>query len=138
MSTRYDDGAAVDRLLVDSGVYATHERYQDLFRYLRAHEPVRMSRPEGFNPFWTVSKHADICEVQRQPALFINEPRNTLLPIAVEERLERELGSKLIMNTMLSMDGEEHQSMRRLGAEYFTPGGVAKLKEGFHYKGSLF
>ncbi|MBB4633897.1 cytochrome P450 [Sphingosinicella soli] len=131
MSVNFEEKAAVDKLLVDSSVYASHDRYHDLFRYLRAHEPVRMCQPEGFNPFWTVSKHADICEVQRQPALFINAPRNTLLPIAVEDRLQREFGSKLIMNTMLSMDGEEHQVMRRLGAEFFTPGGIAKLKEGF-------
>lgn len=131
MLVRFEDETLVDKLLVDPTVYASHDRYHDLFRYLRAREPVRMTRPEGFIPFWTVSKHADICEVQRQPALFINEPRNTLLPIAVEERLERELGSKLIMNTMLSMDGAEHQAMRRLGAEYFTPSGVAKLQEGF-------
>ncbi|NML91762.1 cytochrome P450 [Sphingobium sp. TB-6] len=131
MSVRFEDSAAVDSLLVDSSLYASHDRYHDLFRYLREREPVRMTRPDGFVPFWTVSRYADICEVQRQPALFINEPRNTLLPIAVEERLECELGSKLIMNTMLSMDGAEHQSMRRLGAQYFTPGGVAKLKDGF-------
>ena len=138
MSVDFKDKAVVDKLLVDSSVYASHDRYHDLFRYLRGHEPVRMSQPAGFNPFWTVSKHADICEVQRQPALFINAPRNTLLPIAVEERLQRELGSKLIMNTMLSMDGEEHQSMRRLGAEYFTPAGIAKLKEGFRRAANFY
>lgn len=138
MSVRFEDVAAVDALLVDPRVYASHDRYHDLFRYLRAREPVRMTRPAGFVPFWTVSRHADICEVQRQPALFINEPRNTLLPIAVEERLEREFGSKLIMNTMLSMDGPEHQAMRRLGAEYFTPGGVARLKDGFRRAANFY
>jgi len=41
------------------------------------------------------------------------------------------LGSKLIMNTMLSMDGPEHQAMRRLGAERFTPAGVSGLRDEF-------
>jgi len=129
MTLRFDEAATVDRLIVDPTVYATPERYHDLFRFLRAEDPVRWTEPEGFPPFWTVAKNADICEVQRQPALFINAPRNTLLPTAVEGRLQKELGSKLIMNTMLSMDGPEHQAMRRLGADRFTPAGVSGLRD---------
>lgn len=51
----------------------------------RHRQPVAWIEQEPYRPFWGVFRHADIIEVERQHDLFINEPRLTLLPRAVED-----------------------------------------------------
>ena len=36
------------------------------------HMPLAVARPEGFDPFWVVTRHADILEISRQNELFHN------------------------------------------------------------------
>ncbi len=45
---------------------------------------------EPYRPFWAVTKHADIIEVEKQHDLFINAPRLTLLPKSIEDQAEAE------------------------------------------------
>jgi hypothetical protein len=45
----------LDQAIVDPQVYASMQRYHDLFTHLRRDAPVRWTQPEGYEPFWTVS-----------------------------------------------------------------------------------
>ena len=44
-----------------------------------ANAPLAQAQPEGFDPFWVVTRHADIQEVERQNDLFHNGDRSTVV-----------------------------------------------------------
>ena len=45
----------------------------DVWTQLRAEAPVAWFEPEGYEPFWAITKHADILDVASQPVRFSNE-----------------------------------------------------------------
>ena len=56
--------------LVSSHAYAEKGIPHDLWTRLRAESPVHYCEPEGFVPFWAITRHADICEISKQPEIF--------------------------------------------------------------------
>ena len=45
---------------------------------LRREDPVHWVEHDNFNPFWVLTKHADILEVELHNNEFLNEPRAIL------------------------------------------------------------
>lgn len=102
----FQDSAQVDRAIVDPKTYSSEAASEALFRGLRQHAPVRWCEPEGYRPFWLVSKHADIIEIERQSSKFINAPRAILRPREVEDRLAAaQSGNSNLLRSMNNMDG---------------------------------
>ena len=120
---------SVDDAITDVGVYSDKTRYHRLFAKLRVEDPVRWTQPTSYRPFWTVSKHADICEVQRKPAIFRNEPRTTLNTIEAETKIRAATGRNQTQRSLISTDGEEHAALRSVTAAWFQPDSVKKLNE---------
>src|SRR5689334_21891286 len=97
MSQRLDDA------IVDPTTYATPEVYDEVFSRLRAREPVRWTEPTGHRPFWTVSKYADIQEVELASDRFLNAPRLVLRDVATEERVAAMIGGrKLLLHNLVN------------------------------------
>ena len=46
--------------LVDPVIMGHEETMYGLFDYLREHDPVSWVEPEGYDPFWSLSKYDDI------------------------------------------------------------------------------
>lgn len=113
---------SIDNAIADPKVYARPEEFHALFSRLRKEEPVRWTEPEGYRPFWTVSKHADIMEVERQNDKFLNDPRLTLQTIQTEEEIKKFTGgnSKLI-RSLVDMDNPDHRNYRGLTQAWFMP-----------------
>ena len=65
--------------LVDPLTYAEAHGLHNDFTWLRANLPLSRAEVNGFDPFWVVTKHADIAEISRQNALFHNGDRPTTL-----------------------------------------------------------
>ena len=42
---------------------------------MRKEDPVSWVEPDQFRPFWAITKHEDIIEIEKQNELFINDPR---------------------------------------------------------------
>ena len=61
---------AVALELVDPARYARDGYPHELWTRLRAEEPVARFEPPGLEPFWAITKHADILEISKQPLLF--------------------------------------------------------------------
>ena len=76
------DDAAIGKAVIDPKTYVDQHAYDELFGALRRESPVRWAAPEGYRPFWLVTRHADIIEIERQPARFVNEQRSVLTTIA--------------------------------------------------------
>ena len=76
--------------IVSPEAYTDNETLLRSYARLRAEQPVAWVDVEPYRPFWAVTKHADIIEVEKQHELFINEPRLTLLPKSIEDQAEAE------------------------------------------------
>ena len=121
----------IDHAIADPALYSDPDRYYSLFRYLRQNEPVRWTEPKGFNPFWLVSRYADITEVERQPLRFLNAPRAILAPLAAEQAMaeSRENGESNLIRSMNNMDGDDHRQNRAITSRDFLLPSVNRLTE---------
>lgn len=116
--------------IIDPKAYADGKRVDDAFAWLRREMPFAQAQPEGFDPFWVVTKHADILEVERQNELFHNGDRaTTLTPIEVDKKV-RELmgGSPHLVRSLVQMDNPDHFAYRRLTQSWFMPQNLKKLE----------
>jgi len=93
---------------------------------LHADGPVHLIDAEGFSPFWVVIGHDAVMEVERQPALFTNEPVPVLANDAALE-LQREQGMQI--RTLIHMDRPDHTEYRKLTNDWFKPAAMAPMTE---------
>lgn len=122
------DDRALARAVVDPQTYVDQSAYDALFTPLRRSSPVRWVAPEGYRPFWLVTRHADIVEIERQPERFLNGPRSTLATLADEEKLARLTGRRdSALRTLVNMDDPDHRLFRAITQVWFMPPNLQKL-----------
>jgi cytochrome P450 len=92
---------------------------------LRREDPVHWVEHEDFNPFYVLTKHADILDVELHPAEFLNAPRAILGTKSADA--EREMQGHLV-KSLVQMDDPEHRAHRNLTADWFLPKNLAKLQ----------
>ena len=128
------DEKSLGRSIADVATYVSEARYHDLFAGLRRDDPVAWAAPEGFRPFWVVSKHADIREVELNMDCFINAPRTFLISAEDEDRLygAQQAGLTSMGRTVAQVDGLEHRQLRKITQLWFAPSNVNKLREQIH------
>jgi cytochrome P450 len=120
----------IDDAVVNPALFADEAEWHALFSILRRDDPLRYMEPRGFRPFWAVTKHADIIEIERQNDLFINDPRTQLSPIEGEEWVKQMTGgSHLLLRTLVHMDNPDHFKFRQMTQGWFMPGNLKKLEE---------
>ena len=61
--------------LVDPARYARNGYPHEVWTRLRAEAPVAYFEPAGFEPFWAITKHADILEISSQPLRVLERAR---------------------------------------------------------------
>ncbi len=110
MSTRIMDEAA--RVLADPQSYADETRLHEALTHLRAHAPVSWVDVEGYRPFWAITKHADIMDIERQNDLFTNDPRPLLMVSEGEDMLRAQMEAGIGLRTLIHMDDPHHRDMR--------------------------
>jgi cytochrome P450 len=115
--------------LTDPAAYADN-RIHEAYRWLRANNPVGLAEPEGYDPFWVVTKHADILEVSRQNTLFRNAERSTVLSDkeAIKRAVEITGGSPNMVYSLVQMDAPDHPKLRALTQGWFMPQNIRKLE----------
>src|SRR5690349_6745847 len=120
----------VGRLIVSPKAYAKQKPLFAAFRWLRANMGVGRVETEGFDPFWAVTKHADILEVSRRHDVFRNGDRaTTLVPRAADERARALTGgSPHLVRTIVHMDAPDHWKYRRVTQAGFAQGKVHALE----------
>jgi cytochrome P450 len=115
--------------LVDPAAYAD-ARIHDAYRWLRTNNPVGLAEPEGFDPFWVITKHTDILNVSRQNDLFRNAERSTVLldSDTIKRTLEITGGSPNLVYSLVQMDPPDHPKIRALTQGWFMPQNIRKLE----------
>jgi cytochrome P450 len=116
----------VAQTLVSSQAYAT-DAIHEAYRWLRANNPLGVAQVEGFDPFWVVTKHADILEISRNNALFPSAVRGTtLMSQAGEARARSITGTPHLVRSLVQMDEPDHMKYRLLTQAWFMPANVKK------------
>ena len=116
------------KVLADPKAYADEARLHEALAHLRAHAPVSWVDVPPYAPFWAITKHVDVMDIERDNDLFTNDPRPFLEVAEFDEkqRAEREAGVGL--RTLIHMDDPHHRDIRKIGADWFKPSALKALK----------
>jgi cytochrome P450 len=116
--------------LISPQRYAERGYPHETWTALRREDPLHWCEPQLNVPFWAVTKHADICQISKQPDLFLNGKGIIPATKDVAERLARgEKGPFDAMQTIITMDPPKHRTYRKVASPWFTPRALARLDE---------
>jgi cytochrome P450 len=126
MTARIMDDAA--RALAVPQSYADEPQLHEALAHLRKHAPVSWVDVEGYRPFWAITKHADVMDIERQNDLFTNDPRPILVASELDDKLLADREAGIGLSTLIHMDDPHHRDMRKIGADWFRPKAMRDLK----------
>ena len=116
------------RAIVDPTAYSDG-RAEAAFTRLRREAPLAQVRAEGYDPFWAVTRHADIMEAERRSEDFSSgELAVTLTSQEARRRAEQSASAMPMPRTLVSLDGAEHRALRQLTQGWFMPQNLRKLE----------
>ena len=121
MSTPTMDDAA--RVLADPLAYTDEPKLHAALGHLRANAPVSWVEVPNYRPFWAITKHADVMDIERDNVLFTNWPR----PVLTTEEGD-ELQAAAGVRTLIHLDDPQHRVVRAIGADWFRPKAMRALK----------
>jgi len=115
--------------IVDPDLYVARGYPHEEWTLLRREAPVyRYERPQ-VQPFWAITKHADIVEISRQPDLFNAVPASRQLLFVVKEDPQQEKLDEPILRQLLNMNPPEHGAYRAVVNRRFTPLAIGQLRD---------
>jgi cytochrome P450 len=112
------------RVFTEPAAYADEERFHQACALLRREAPVARVEVDGFAPFYAVTKHADVMEIERQHDKWLNAPRAILGPQVSDDQQRAAAGT---LRTLISMDAPDHPLFRQITAEWFLPKSLSRL-----------
>jgi cytochrome P450 len=111
------------RVFADPMAYADEVKLHAALAHLRANAPVAWVDVPNYQPFWAITKHADIMAIERANTLFTNSPRPVLMTEEADEQ-QAAVG----ISTLIHMDDPQHRVVRAIGADWFRPKAMRALK----------
>ncbi len=111
--------------LIAPKAYGAQGVPHDQWRELRKLDRLHHCEPEGFDAFYPVVHHDQICEISKQPALFLNRFGIVLESARQREILEANQGIGQ-MRAIIGMDPPEHRDYRKIAAPWFTPSAIER------------
>lgn len=123
---RITDPAA--KALANPQAYTDEKKLHAKLAHLRKNAPVSWVEVDDYRPFWAVTKHADIMDIERQNDLFTNFPRPLLAITEADDALMRDLEAGTGLRTLIHMDDPHHRDVRKIGADWFRPKVLRQLK----------
>jgi cytochrome P450 len=139
-----------DEDVIAPEIYGRISHPHEAFAWLRANDPLRFVEPKGFRPFWAVTKHSDVAEIERQPDLFASEPRPIIGPEVTNPEMRAEIlgeifkrlqdspkllqvlassGQGGLIRSLVQMDPPDHPKYRALVQPWFKPGNLKRLED---------
>jgi len=103
--------------------YERHGYPHAEWTWLRHHDPVFWYERPNVDPFWAITKHADIIELGKQPDVFLNAPR---LAVFTNDLPPPPEGAA---RHLLNMDPPEHARYRRVTSAWFTPRAIRGMDD---------
>lgn len=110
--------------ITKASLWSDVDQAHALFTDMRNNSPVTLIETDDYKPFWAVSKHADIVEIERQHEIFLNTQNSVLMRRTDEVARDN---SPVQMRTLINMDGAEHATFRKLTQDWFMPKNLKTL-----------
>ncbi len=117
--------AEAGRVFVTPRAFADMDRFHLAASILRERDPIHLVEHADYPPFYVLTKHADVWEVEHHHEVWHNAPRSILADktaAAIQERQGE------VLRTLVNMDGPDHKAYRKLTADWFSPRNLAKLE----------
>jgi cholest-4-en-3-one 26-monooxygenase len=115
--------------LLDPDVFRTG-RHHEMFKVLRAEDPIHWTEEKDGPGFWSITRHADLITVNREAQLFSSAEQGISIPDITPE-------GEMVREMMLYMDPPRHTRYRRLVNKGFTPRMIGLLETGLRTKCQL-
>jgi cytochrome P450 len=116
-------------VFTDPAAYADEDRLHEAFALLRREAPVHWVEAPGYEPFWAVTRHADIMDIERNNTLFLNAPRPLLATAEMDAAAKRREADGTALRTLIHMDDPQHKVVRAIGAGWFRPRAMRALED---------
>ena len=131
-------------------VYVEKGHPHEAFAWLRKNDPLRLIEPQGYQPFWVVTQHADIIEIEKQADRFTNQPRPILMRETAAPEMREEIVAELfkrlqdspklmevmasageggLIRSLVQMDAPDHLKYRALVQPWFKPTNIKALEQ---------
>lgn len=139
-----------DEDVIAPEIYVQIGHPHQAFAWLRANDPLRKVAPEGYQPFWVVTRHADITEIEKNVDLFASAPRPIIMREASTPELRDEVigeiftrlqdspkllevmataGEGGLIRSLVQMDPPDHTKYRELTQPWFKPTNIKALED---------
>lgn len=117
--------------IVDAKAHADPERIHGAYTWLRRNDPFARAELEGYDPFYVVTRHADILAVSKDNTIFPYGDLPSVMAPSETLRLMRAAlasGQQPNVKTLVSMDEPQHMKHRVLTQAWFMPQNLRKLE----------
>ena len=112
--------------LIAPQAYGARGVPHDQWRELRKLDRLHHCNPEGFDAFYPVVRHDQICEISKQPDRFLSRFGIVLESAVQKEIIEADQGIGQ-MRVIIGMDPPEHRDYRKVASSWFTPSAIARI-----------
>jgi len=112
--------------LLDPDTYAEGMPYQKLREIREAGPVVHMEDPLTGVPYWVVTRREDLDLVSKNPSLYSSAARS-----AFPMEYDQDMVDGIHANTIINMDPPQHQKVRRIVRNAFTPKRVESYEPKF-------
>ncbi|MEW9549026.1 cytochrome P450 [Nonomuraea sp. NPDC050783] len=128
MATTLTSAEEAGRLLATPATYTDEPRLHEALTLLRRESPVQRVEAPGYRPFWAVTRHADVLEIERDNALWLSAPRPVLRRAEIDAALDAQRARGGGLRTLVHTDDPEHRALRAVGADWFGPKAMRALE----------
>lgn len=116
--------AADSRLFTSPRAWADMDRWHRQVARVRRDQPVLHCEPEGFTPFWVLTRHADVFAVSRDNGRWLNTNRSVL---GLDADWQRLVDSGIpLPASLVQLDGTDHRQHRQVTNDWFKPAKVGQ------------
>jgi hypothetical protein len=121
----------LSNIIVDPIAYQTPGVLDDAFAAIRRDTPFAKAKPDDYDHFWVVSRHADVLEIEKRADIFQNSPRSSTISPQTTEGIVRFLtgGESNLIRSLVAVDGAEHKALRGIVFPAMTPQNIRKLED---------
>ncbi len=109
-------------LFCEAPEWADMTRWHEAVGKIRRESPILRCEPDGYQPFWVLTRHADVFAVSRDSATWENTPRVVLGPQPTPE--EEIQFAAFTPASLVQLDGDDHTKHRKVTSDWFKPAAV--------------
>jgi len=120
----------VAKALTDPKAYGEWDGLHEKFAWARANAPLAVAEVPDYDPFWAVTRHADIMEVSRNNKLFASGVRQTTLTMrAIDQLVRSQIPDGHLVKSLVQMDAPDHMKYRLLTQTWFMPKNLRLIED---------